>query len=432
MAEIKCPKCGEVFSVDETDYNEIKNQIRDKIFKEEVENRIKMELSNINKDFDIERKDIESKNNILISELNSKISALQSKIENYEKDKVIAVNDALNKNTELINKKDIEIVKLNDKIRSLEVETQNKVNNAILEKNEQIKDLNYKIEIMKSENEMNIKNINDKNNEMLKQKEELIEYYKDLKSKLSTKLVGESLEQHCEIEFNKIRATAFNNKKIYFEKDNDARTGSKGDYIYREFDDNNTELISIMFEMKNENDTTATKHKNEDFFKELDKDRKEKNCEYAVLVTMLEKDNELYNAGIVDVSYKYDKMYVVRPQCFIPIITLLRNAAQKSLDYKNELAIIKNQNLDITNFEEKLNDFQDKFSKNFNTASSKFKTAIEEIDKTISHLTKVKENLISSENNLRLANDKAQDLTIRKLTRGNDTMKAKFEELKNK
>ena len=282
---------------------------------------------------------------------------------------------------------------------------------------------------MTTQKEIEIKSLHEKHKEALVQKDELIAQYKDLKIKMSTKLVGETLEQHCETEFNKIRPTAFN-KNVYFEKDNDARSGSKGDYIYREFDDNGVELISIMFEMKNENDETATKHKNEHFFKELEKDRTEKKCEYAVLVSMLEKDNDLYNAGITDVSYRYDKMYVVRPNCFIPIITLLRNAAQKTMEYKNQLVAIKNQNIDITNFEDKLVDFQEKFSKNYKLASDKFKTAIEEIDKTILHLTKVKEGLIGSENNLRLANDKAQDLSIRKLTRGNPTMQNMFNELK--
>ena len=293
----------------------------------------------------------------------------------------------------------------------------------------QIKDLENNIKIMNSQKEIEIKTLNEKHREALVQKDEIIAHYKDLKSKLSTKLLGETLEQHCEIEFNKLRATAFRN--AYFEKDNDSRSGSKGDYIYREINEDGVEVISIMFEMKNEGDETATKHKNEHFFKELDKDRNEKKCEYAVLVSTLESDSELYNAGIVDVSYKYEKMYVVRPQCFIPIITLLRNAAEKSIEYKNKLQVIKNQNIDITNFENKLLDFQDKFSKNYIAASNKFQTAIDEIDKTIDHLNKVKENLLSSERNLRLANDKAQDLSIRKLTHGNKTMKEMFLEVKN-
>ena len=261
--------------------------------------------------------------------------------------------------------------------------------------------------------------------EKIKLKDEQIEYYRDFKAKQSTKMVGESLEQHCDYEFNKIRASAFPN--AYFEKDNDARSGSKGDFIFRDMDENGTEFISIMFEMKNETDTTSTKKKNEDFFKELDKDRREKNCEYAVLVSLLEIDNELYNTGIVDVSYKYPKMYVVRPQFFIPIITLLRNAAMNSLEYRQELETIRHQNIDISNFEEKMNLFKEGFSRNYRLASDKFQTAIDEIDKSISHLQKIKDALISSENNLRLANDKAEDLTIKKLTRGNPTMKALFD-----
>ena len=266
-------------------------------------------------------------------------------------------------------------------------------------------------------------------NAMLKAKDEAIEFYKDLKTKMSTKMVGETLEQHCEIEFNKLRATGFQN--AYFEKDNDARTGSKGDYIFRDKTDDGVEFISIMFEMKNEMDTTATKHKNEDFFKELDKDRKEKSCEYAVLVSLLESDNELYNSGIVDVSHKYEKMYVIRPQFFIPIITLLRNAALNSVDYKRQLMDIREQNIDISHFEDDMNDFKEKFARNYDIASRKFKTAVEEIDKTIQHLQKTKENLLSSENNLRLANNKAEELSIKKLTKNNPTMAQKFAELKD-
>ena len=271
------------------------------------------------------------------------------------------------------------------------------------------------------------KSLNERYSDELKRKDDEIAYYKDFKARQSTKMVGESLEQHCEAEFNKLRATAF--KNAYFEKDNDAKSGSKGDFIYREFDDNGTEFISIMFEMKNEMDTTATKHKNEDFFKELDKDRREKNCEYAVLVSLLEADNEYYNAGIADVSYKFPKMYTVRPQFFIPIITVLRNAALNSLQYRAELELIRNQNIDITHFEEDINDFKDKFSRNFRLASDKFKKAIEEIDKTIDHLQKTKDALLSSENNLRLANNKAEELTIKKLTKNNPTMTQKFSEL---
>ena len=261
----------------------------------------------------------------------------------------------------------------------------------------------------------------------LKEKDAEIDYYKDFKARQSTKMIGESLEQHCEIEFNKLRPTAFRN--AYFEKDNDARFGSKGDYIYRESSEDGVEFISIMFEMKNEMDTTATKHKNEDFFKELDKDRKEKKCEYAVLVSLLEADNELYNGGIVDVSYRYPKMYVIRPQFFIPLISILRNAALSAVEYRNQLAIIQNQNIDITNFENEMNDFKEKFGRNYRIASEKFRKAIDEIDLTIKHLEKTKEALLSSENNLRLANNKAEDLSIKRLTKGNPTMQAKFAEL---
>ena len=289
--------------------------------------------------------------------------------------------------------------------------------------------LTSQVENSKKESAIREQNIISTYEEKLKFKDEEIERYKDFKLRQSTKMVGESLEQHCEIEFNKLRATGFQN--AYFEKDNDARTGSKGDYIYREADEDGTEFISIMFEMKNEMDATATKKKNEDFFKELDKDRREKNCEYAVLVSMLESESELYNTGIVDVSYRYPKMYVIRPQFFIPIITLLRNAAQNSLEYRKELSVIKTQNIDISNFENDLNEFKDKFSRNYRLASEKFKKAIEEIDKTIDHLQKTKEALMSSENNLRLANNKAEDLSIKRLTRNNPTMAAKFAELDN-
>ena len=291
-----------------------------------------------------------------------------------------------------------------------------------------MKTLQGQIDHSKMEYQLKERNLKEKYDTLLQTKDEQIAYYKDFKLKQSTKMIGESLEQHCEIEFNKLRATGFQN--AYFEKDNDARTGSKGDYIYREFDENGTEIISIMFEMKNENDQTSSKHKNEDFLKELDKDRNEKNCEYAVLVSMLEADNELYNTGIVDKSHRYEKMYVIRPQFFIPIITILRNAAIHSLQYKNELIEIRNQNIDITHFEESINDFKARFSKNYQAASTKFNKAIEEIDKTISHLQKTKEALLSSERQLQLANNKAEDLSIKRLTRNNPTMKKKFEELK--
>lgn len=429
MPEIKCPNCGEVFSVDENDYAQIVSQIKDKAFKEELDERIKIELINKKNEFELQKKDIEIDNDKKVNALINEIESLKQKIANFENDKKIAISEANIKNQDELNKKDILIAELKNQIGRIEDSVEYKIDKAISEKEGQIKDLENNIKIMNSQKEIEIKTLNEKHREALVQKDEIIAHYKDLKSKLSTKLLGETLEQHCEIEFNKLRATAFRN--AYFEKDNDSRSGSKGDYIYREINEDGVEVISIMFEMKNEGDETATKHKNEHFFKELDKDRNEKKCEYAVLVSTLESDSELYNAGIVDVSYKYEKMYVVRPQCFIPIITLLRNAAEKSIEYKNKLQVIKNQNIDITNFENKLLDFQDKFSKNYIAASNKFQTAIDEIDKTIDHLNKVKENLLSSERNLRLANDKAQDLSIRKLTHGNKTMKEMFLEVKN-
>ena len=430
MKEIRCPKCNEIFSVDESDYNEIVNQIRNDKFKEELNERVKLELTNRISEFELQKKDLEVSKDKAISELTKQIEILTSKLNNYENEKKLAVNEEITRSKQLLNSKDIEITKLKEQVKYIEESVKNEVDKAINDKVNMIKDLENEIKLMVSQKEIEIKSLNEKHKDALIQKDEIIAHYKDLKSKLSTKLVGETLEQHCEIEFNKLRATAF--KNAYFEKDNDATSGSKGDYIYREFDENGVELISIMFEMKNENNETATKHKNEHFFKELDKDRNEKKCEYAVLVSTLEADSELYNAGIVDVSYKYDKMYVVRPQCFIPMITLLRNAAEKTMEYKNELQVIKNQNIDITNFEDKLLDFQDKFSKNYITASNKFQDAIKEIDTTINHLNKVKENLLSSDRNLRLANDKAQDLSIRKLTRGNATMQNMFNELNNK
>ena len=374
MQEIKCPNCGEVFQVDETVYDKIVKQVRDREFDRELERREEL---------------LVSKNELEIEKLNARLSAAST-------EKKLAVNQANSEKERELAEKDILISKLKGEIASKD-----------------------------SENKLKTQALKEQYEEKIKLKDEQIEYYRDFKAKQSTKMVGESLEQHCDYEFNKIRASAFPN--AYFEKDNDARSGSKGDFIFRDMDENGTEFISIMFEMKNETDTTSTKKKNEDFFKELDKDRREKNCEYAVLVSLLEIDNELYNTGIVDVSYKYPKMYVVRPQFFIPIITLLRNAAMNSLEYRQELETIRHQNIDISNFEEKMNLFKEGFSRNYRLASDKFQTAIDEIDKSISHLQKIKDALISSENNLRLANDKAEDLTIKKLTRGNPTMKALFD-----
>ena len=412
MQEIKCPKCGEVFQVDESGYSAIVKQVRDKEFSKEIQNResqfesekenaIQLAKLEAEKMFNEKLNKKENELNEIEVKKDKEIAELKNKLATFDKDKELEINKLITKlNTEL-SEKDSHIATL-------------KGEKALTEKECQLKEQSLK----------------EQYEEKLRFKEEEIARYKDFKSKLSTKMVGESLEQHCEIEFNQLRATGF--KNAYFEKDNDAKTGSKGDYIFRDKDAEGIEFISIMFEMKNEMDTTSTKKKNEDFLKELDKDRREKNCEYAVLVSLLEPESELYNTGIVDMSHRYPKMYVIRPQFFIPIITLLRNAAANSLEYKHELEIIKAQNVDVSNFEAEMNDFKDKFSRNFRLASEKFQKAIEEIDKTIDHLQKTKEALLSSENNLRLANSKAEDLSIKRLTKNNPTMAAKFEELKEK
>ena len=396
MAELKCPHCGKTFKVDDTSYAEILNQVRNKEFEEELHTRLK----------DAEKQAIADKDLALAKQeaaQTKKIAELEAKLKQAETDKELAITKAL--------------APVEKELESAKSDLKTKTSEAKLREESLVAQVKLRETALKTQYEG-----------ALKLKDEEIDRLKDLKSKLSTKMVGETLEQHCRTEFNRLRATAFQN--AYFEKDNDARTGSKGDYIYRETDEQGNEIISIMFEMKNENETTATKHKNEDFFKELDKDRREKNCEYAVLVTLLEADSELYNTGIVDVSYKFEKMYVIRPQFFIPMITLLRNAALNSMKYKAELAVVRNQNIDITNFEENIETFKQAFARNYELASKKFSTAIDEIDKTISHLQKTKEALLSSENNLRLANNKAEDLTIKRLTRGNPTMAEKFAKLK--
>ncbi|MDO4220436.1 MAG: DUF2130 domain-containing protein [Candidatus Saccharibacteria bacterium] len=398
MSEIKCPNCGKTFKVDDSSYADILSQVRTHEFDSELEKRIKEALDKA-----------DSANELALEKAKNaqatKITELEAKLKQAETDKELAVTRAL--------------APVEKELESTKADLKTKASEAKLREESLTAQVKLREAALKTQYEG-----------ALKLKDEEIDRLKDLKSKLSTKMVGETLEQHCQTEFNRLRATAFRN--AYFEKDNDAHTGSKGDYIYRENDDDGNEIISIMFEMKNENETTATKHKNEDFFKELDKDRKEKNCEYAVLVTLLEADSELYNTGIVDVSYKYDKMYVIRPQFFIPMITLLRNAALNSLKYKQELAVVRNQNIDITHFEENMENFKQSFARNYELASKKFSTAIEEIDKTIAHLQKTKEALLSSENNLRLANNKAEDLSIKRLTRGNPTMAAKFAELEEK
>ncbi len=427
MNDIKCPHCGEVFQVDESGYAAIVKQVRDKEFKEEIHIRETAFLQEKENAVKLERAQSEKELQQKLSEKDTKIQELQAKLNANEMEKKMAVTEALSEKDKLISEFKAKLDVKESETELAVDETSSKKDKEINDTEQEILSLNSRIENAKSQFRLQQSNMKEKYESQLKDKDELIDYYKDFKARQSTKMVGESLEQHCETEFNKLRATGF--KNAYFEKDNDVRSGSKGDYIYREVDDNGTEIISIMFEMKNEMDTTATKHKNEDFFKELDKDRNEKKCEYAVLVTLLEADSELYNSGIVDVSYRYDKMYVIRPQFFIPMITLLRNAALNSLKYKQELEIIKNQNIDISRFEADMTDFKEKFARNYRIASDKFKKAIDEIDKTIDHLQKTKDALLSSENNLRLANNKAEDLTIKKLTRNNPTMAQKFAEL---
>ena len=425
MNELKCPNCGTVFQIDEQDYESIVKQIRDKEFEKELnlreaqykndkEQALKLAEAKAEKDLaeELNKKELE------IASLKNELKLKETETENRIEKKY----------NEELNKRVIEITELKNELKLKDTEKELAIKDISLEKDKEIDSLNNKLETNKNEFLVKEQSLKDKYEEKIKDKDEQIAYYKDFKARQSTKMIGESLEQHCNNEFNKLRPLF---KNVYFEKDNDARTGSKGDFIFRETDDDGTEIISIMFEMKNEADETATKHKNEDFFKELDKDRKEKNCEYAVLVSLLEIDNDYYNNGIVDVSHKYEKMYVVRPQFFIPLITLLRGAAMNSLGYKKQLEVVQNQNIDISRFEENMNNFKDAFGRNYRLASEKFRKAIEEIDKTIDHLQKTKEALLSSENNLRLANNKAEDLTIKKLTSGNPTMQQMFEDLKD-
>lgn len=427
MQEIKCPKCGEVFQVDETGYAAILKQVRDHEFENAIKEREQLFLTEKENAVKLAQSETKTQLTDVLNKKELELAELNAKIQAESKSKELAI-------AEVKSQKDMEIAKLKAQIASFETDKELAISKAVNEKEKELSEkencivkLNAQIETNQKENQLKEQSLKDQYEEKLRFKDEEIAHYKDFKARLSTKMIGETLEQHCEIEFNKIRPTGFQN--AYFEKDNDARTGSKGDYIFREADENGTEFISIMFEMKNEMDSTSTKKKNEDFLKELDKDRCEKNCEYAVLVSLLEPDSELYNSGIVDMSHKYPKMYVIRPQFFIPMITLLRNASLNSLKYKQELAVIKNQNIDISNFEETMNDFKEKFARNYELASKKFKTAIEEIDKTIDHLQKTKEALLSSENNLRLANNKAEDLTIKRLTKNNPTMARKFAEL---
>ena len=420
MHEIICPHCKKAFKIDEAGFADILKQVRDHQFAKELAERVEM----LERDKESAVKLAEANlTNAFQKDLAMKNAALVELEAKKERELV-----------ELLAKKEAELIAMQSKVDSAEVERKLAVSEAVAKVEREREELAGELKMKDAEKQLLETSLKEKyatelktKDDIIKLKDEEIALRKDMKVKLSTKMIGETLEQHCETEFNKLRATGFQN--AYFEKDNDSRTGSKGDYIYRENDAWGNEVVSIMFEMKNEGDETATKHKNEDFLRELDKDRAEKKCEYAVLVTLLEAENELYNAGIVDVSHRFPKMYVIRPQFFIPMITLLRNAALNALQYKAELALVKNQNIDITNFEDNVNKFKEGFAKNYEMASRKFKTAIDEIDKTIDHLQKTKEALLSSENNLRLANNKADDLTIKRLTRGNPTMTAKFADL---
>lgn len=415
MNEIKCPNCGTVFKIDEKQYDSIVKQVRDSEFKNEIATRQEQYEKDKNQAIKLAENELEKKLSTMLKEKDLEITKLNEELKSKKQ-----LEDSLVENTKIktANEYKEEIAKLNIKIKELENE-----------KDKNISSLKSQLELDSKEYALKEKNIKDVYENKLKDKDEMIAYYKDMKARQSTKMIGESLEVHCNNEFNTLRPLFPN---AYFEKDNDARTGSKGDFIFRDYDDEKTEIVSIMFEMKNEADMTATKHKNEDFFKELDKDRKEKKCEYAVLVSLLEIDNDYYNTGIVDVSYRYPKMYVIRPQFFIPLITLIRGAALNALEYKKKMLVLQNQNIDISHFEENMNAFKNGFAKNYRIASEKFSKAIEEIDKTIDHLQKTKDALISSDRNLRLANNKAEELTIKRLTRNSPTMAKLFEEQNRK
>ncbi len=438
MHEITCPHCGKAFKIDEAGYADILKQVRDRQFNKELHERL--ELAEKEKDAAIALTEATVTNELKgeAAKKDAEIERLKEELKSGEVSLQLAVREALTavekERDELSAKlaaeeieRKAEIERLKTELESTGIVKQLAVRDAVAEVEKERDELKSGVEKAELEKQLLEKSLKDKYETQLKDRDETIERLRDLKAKLSTKMVGETLEQHCKIQFESLRATGFS--RAYFEKDTDARSGSMGDYIFRDSDESGTEFISIMFEMKNESDTTATKKKNEDFLDKLDKDRNEKGCEYAVLVSLLEPENELYNGGIVDVSHRYPKMYVVRPQFFIPIITLLRNAAQNTLTYKAELAEVRRQNIDITNFENNLEMFKTGFARNYDLASRRFKTAIEEIDKTIDHLQKTKDALLGSENNLRLANNKADDLTIKKLTRNSPTMAAKFAEL---
>ena len=424
MNEIKCPHCGKAFTVDEAGYAAILSQVRTKEFDNEVHKRLEDVMESARKEGELNLNKALAEKDSEINVLKLQLQQLESDAKNSQSRTELEISKAVDKEkkafNEIISANNAELSKRNEEVMRLNAELEKAQLKSQLELREAVSQVEKERDTQKAEYEAK-----------LKAQQETLDYYKELKIKMSTKMIGETLEQHCENAFNMIRATAFRNAE--FGKDNDVREGSKGDYIYREKDVDGNELISIMFEMKNEMDTTATKHKNEDFFAKLDKDRKNKKCEYAVLVSLLESESELYNQGIVDVSYDYEKMYVIRPQFFIPMITILRNAAMNSMEYKRQLAEIKNQEIDITRFEERIEDFKTAFSKNYTLAGKQFNNAIEEIDKTIDHLNKVKENLQKSLNNLRLANDKAQNqLTIKSLAKDNPTMLNMFNELEEK
>ena len=427
MREIQCPHCGKAFTIDEAGYADIVKQIRDAEFDEQLHERLELAEQDKQKAIELAEMKATSQFQQAAAAREAEIQALKGQVEASELARRLAVAEALGaveKERDLL-AGELERVSQDKQTALALAESAQKlaVAEALSAVEKERDELKSGIERVELEKQLAESALKDKYETQLKDRDEAIERLRDMKARLSTKMIGETLEQHCETEFNRIRATAF--PTAYFEKDNDARSGSKGDYIFRDADEAGTEILSIMFEMKNEDDRTATKQKNEDFLKELDKDRNEKGCEYAVLVSLLEPDSELYT-GIVDVSHRFPKMYVVRPQFFIPIITLLRNAAQSSLRYKSELALVKAQNVDVTNFENELEAFKAAFGRNYDLASRHFQTAIEEIDKSISHLQKTKDALLGTSRNLRLANDKAQDVTIKKLTRGNPTMAAKF------
>ncbi len=461
MHEINCPHCKKAFKIDEAGYADILKQVRDTEFEDQLHERLALAEKDKESAVALAKEQIANELNRGAAKKEAEIQDLKAKLEAEKTAQELAVAKALagvekdrddiayqlkqarqeteaalrladanhsSKLQEAAAKKDLEIQELRAQLTAGESEKKHAISQAVSEAEKQRDQLKNALENAELQKKLAETALKDSYEVRIKDRDQEIERLRDMKARLSTKMVGETLEQHCETEFNRIRATAF--PRAYFEKDNDARLGSKGDYIFRDLDEHETESVSIMFEMKNESDQTATKKKNEDFLKELDKDRNEKKCEYAVLVSLLEPESELYNSGIVDVSHRYPKMYVIRPQFFIPIITLLRNAAQNALQYKNELAVIREQNVDITNFENELDEFRAGFARNYELASKKFKTAILEIDKTIDHLQKTKDALLGSENNLRLANNKADDLTVKKLTKKNPTMAAKFAELK--